>query len=202
MVQDRSFFAIMLKWLYSQGVSMEIRKHFLTITQHKWLVMKHCFAVGLYRQGLMHDLSKYSPIEFWNGCRYYQGDRSPNNAEREDKGYSASWLHHKGRNRHHLEYWIDYDLPPNTGMTGMRMPERYVVEMFCDRMAACKVYQKEAYTQESPWIYYEKSREHLILHPESRALLEDMLQTLAKDGEKAAFLHIRKDILKVTKGDM
>ena len=59
--------------------------------------MKNCFAVGLYRQGLLHDLSKYSWEEFATGVKYYQGNRSPNAAEKEEKGYSAAWLHHKGR---------------------------------------------------------------------------------------------------------
>ena len=91
---------------------MKVWKHFCTITHHKILVMKHCFRIGLYWQGLMHDMSKYSPAEFIPGCRYYQGYRSPNNAEREAKGYSSAWLHHKGRNKHHYEYWIDYGLGP------------------------------------------------------------------------------------------
>ena len=82
--------------------------HLKTITRHKLLVMHYCFRIGLYKQGLLHDLSKYSPVEFLVGCKYYQGDRSPNNAEREETGLSLSWLHHKGRNRHHYEYWIDY----------------------------------------------------------------------------------------------
>ena len=69
--------------------------HFLTITKHKCEVMKNCFAVGLYRQGLLHDLSKYSWEEFAIGVKYYQGNRSPNAAEKEEKGYSAAWLHHK-----------------------------------------------------------------------------------------------------------
>ena len=38
-------------------------RHLHTINHHKWLVLKHCFAVGLYWQGLTHDLSKYSPTE-------------------------------------------------------------------------------------------------------------------------------------------
>ena len=76
--------------------------HFLTITQHKLLVMQNCFRVGLFKQGLLHDLSKYSPAEFLTGVHYYQGDRSPNAAEREEKGYSSAWLHHKGRNKHHF----------------------------------------------------------------------------------------------------
>lgn len=79
--------------------------HLSTINHHKWLVMQHCFKVGLYRQGLLHDLSKYSPVEFLAGVKYYQGFESPNNAERRAIGYSRAWLHHKGRNKHHLEYW-------------------------------------------------------------------------------------------------
>ena len=113
-------------------------QHLLTISKHKAYVAEECFRVGLYRQGLTHDLSKYSPSEFFVGARYYQGDRSPNNAEREDKGYSSAWLHHKGRNKHHYEYWVDYVLLPEGGITyaGNPMPMRYVAEMFCDRIAA------------------------------------------------------------------
>ena len=84
--------------------------HFKTITSHKFLVMKYCFKVGLYKQGFLHDLSKYSPTEFMVGAKYYQGTRSPNNAEREATGVSTSWLHHKGRNKHHFEYWVDYGI--------------------------------------------------------------------------------------------
>ena len=79
---------------------MKAFAHFCTITKHKKLVLKECFRVGLYKQGLLHDMSKYSWTEFRVGCRYYQGTRSPNNAEREEKGYSSAWLHHKGRNKH------------------------------------------------------------------------------------------------------
>lgn len=103
---------------------MKAWKHFCTINHHKMLVMKGCFKVGLYRQGLLHDLSKYSPTEFLVGCKYFQGNMSPNNAEREDKGYSAAWLHHKGRNKHHMEYWIDYGPDKCTGITGMKMPNK------------------------------------------------------------------------------
>ena len=108
--------------------------HFRTITHHKRLVMQGCFRVGLYWQGLTHDLSKYSPTEFLNGARYYQGTRSPNAAEREDKGYSEAWMHHKGRNRHHYEYWTDnYD----KGTTAIQMPFKYALEMLCDYIETC-----------------------------------------------------------------
>ena len=110
---------------------MHIKEHFQTITYHRRLVRQSCFRVGLYWQGLTHDLSKYSLTEFLVGAKYFQGDCSPNNAEKEEKGYSSSWLHHKGRNKHHFEYWIDYSMPGSEGplLIGMKMPLRYVVDV-------------------------------------------------------------------------
>lgn len=170
--------------------------HLKTINHHKKLVMEHCFRLGLYRQGIFHDLSKYYPIEFLAGAKYYQdGKRSPNNAEREVKGYSSSWLHHKGRNKHHLEYWIDYSIEPDHQMCGMKMPVCFVAEMFCDRVAASKNYLGENYTQEAPYQYFLQSRSHYILHPETEALLEKMLLMLKEKGEEETFAWIRTQVL-------
>ena len=170
--------------------------HFCTIRNHKRLVRRGCFKVGLYKQGLLHDLSKYSPVEFLVGCRYYQGDKSPNNAEREKNGCSLAWLHHKGRNKHHLEYWIDYGLDGQRNMTGMKMPVKYVVEMFIDRMSASKNYQKDKYTDESPLLYYEHGKDRYMLHEETRELLERLLHMLADQGEDETFDYIRREVLK------
>lgn len=174
---------------------MKALQHFCTITHHKFLVMKHCFQVGLYRQGLLHDMSKYMPSEFLVGCRYYQGTRSPNNAERESTGCSTAWLHHKGRNKHHYEYWIDYGLN-EPGLTGMKMPKRFVIEMFMDRIAASKIYMKERYTDASPLEYYEKGSASQLIHKDTRRLLEELLNMLAEKGEDYTFAHIKNKILK------
>ena len=123
---------------------MKAWQHFKTITTHKMWVMRYCFKIGLYWQGLTHDLSKYSPTEFLVGMKYYQGDRSPNNAEREDTGMSKSWMHHKGRNKHHFEYWIDYGINCGTIIKGVPMPRRYVAEMIMDRISASRVYLGDA----------------------------------------------------------
>ena len=170
--------------------------HLKTITAHKLRVMKLCFRVGLYRQGLLHDLSKYGPREFWVGVKYYQGHRSPNEIERLEKGYSSAWLHHKGRNRHHLEYWIDYAPELGYRMGGMEMPVNYVVEMFCDRVAACQIYQKERYTDASAWEYYARSSDHYIVHPNTAALLETLLKMLRDEGEEKTVAYIRGEVLK------
>lgn len=175
---------------------MKAWNHFKTITYHKYLVMKGCFKVGLYMQGLLHDLSKYSPSEFLVGAKYYQGNRSPNNAEREDIGYSSAWLHHKGRNKHHYEYWIDYSTRDIAGgMAPAPMPVKYVVEMLMDRIAASKVYNKERYTDSSPWEYYAKGRERVPLHPRTKRLLEKLLRMLSERGETYTFAYIRKKLL-------
>ena len=144
--------------------------HFRTITRHKLLVMKYCFRIGLYKQGLLHDLSKYSPTEFLVGCKYYQGTRSPNNAEREATGVSMSWLHHKGRNRHHFEHWVDYSLDGEHVIMGARMPRKYVAEMVMDRISASRNYLGEEYTYHEPLQYFLKSKEKLwFIHPQRKS---------------------------------
>lgn len=153
--------------------------------------MLHCFRCGMYWQGLTHDLSKLSPVEFWSGAKYYQGNQSPNNVQRRTVGYSAAWLHHKGRNKHHLEYWIDYSMGEDTPMEGMRMPRKYVAEMVCDRMAASKTYLGKAYTDASAYEYYMRGKDHYLLHPDTRAELENCLIKLKDEGEDAVFAYIR-----------
>ncbi len=179
-----------------------IGRHFYTITQHKLLVMRECFKLGLYWQGLLHDLSKYSPSEFWTGVKYYQGNRSPNAAEREEIGFSVAWLHHKGRNKHHFEYWIDFSNDRTKGLVGNKMPLKYVAEMVCDRIAACKVYRGENYTSGAAWEYYAFTKPYItpLLHPETQALLEKLLWMLKEKGEEQTFAYIRRLLKKGTYG--
>lgn len=171
--------------------------HLSTINRHKIMVMKHCFRVGLYWQGLTHDLSKYTPTEFIPGVIFYQGNRSPNNAEREVNGLSKAWLHHKGRNKHHFEYWIDYS--PKLGekvLAGMLMPDKYIVEMFCDRVAASKIYNGDKYTDRDALTYFELGMGHYVMHPHTYQLLYGLLKMLAERGEDYTFRYIRRKILK------
>ena len=174
---------------------MKIWKHFCTITRHRWLVRQGCFRVGLYWQGLVHDLSKYSPAEFWVGARLYQGNRSPNAAEREEKGYSEAWMHHKGRNRHHYEYWTDMS-PVTRDYAAVPMPRKYLVEMVMDRRAACMVYQGKNYTPGSAYTYFDKSRERLLMHEKTRRELGFLLEMLRDQGEKETFRYLRQNVLK------
>ncbi len=170
---------------------MKAWKHFKTITRHKLVVMQGCFRVGLYRQGLTHDLSKYSPAEFLVGARYYQGVRSPNAAEREEKGYSEAWMHHKGRNKHHWEYWNDMNRVTRR-YEPVAMPRKYLVEMVMDRRAACLIYEGEKYTPASALNYYLRSAERYLMHPDTQRELEYVLTMLRDRGEGETFAYLRE----------
>jgi hypothetical protein len=176
---------------------IHIWKHFKTITSHRLKVMKYCFKVGLYFQGLTHDLSKYSWTEFSEGCRYYQGDRSPNNKAREETGISKAWLHHKGRNKHHYEYWVDYDFNSPHFLSGLDMPRKYIAEMVIDRICACEVYQKEKYTQRSAYEYYLKGTNKLwFISDNTKRDLEMLLLMVAEEGRDETFKYIKNVYLK------
>lgn len=166
-------------------------KHFITITKHRHKVIAHCAKAGILWQGLKHDLSKYSPSEFIPGAKYYQGSRSPNEREREVLGCSKAWMHHKGRNRHHYEYWNDYN-PKTKSIENVEMPVRFVIEMFCDRVAASKIYNGKNYKDSDPYIYFLRIKGKNRLHPNTEALLKKLLLMLKDKGEKETFDYIRK----------
>lgn len=166
-------------------------KHFIVITKHRHAVCRHCFKAGIPLRGLLHDLSKYSPTEFFAGAKYYQGNRSPNEKQRELFGYSSAWLHHKGRNRHHFEYWCDVD-PVLKVYKPVKMPVKFFKEMFCDRVAASKIYQGKNYTSAHPYNYFKGGNAASSMHPETAVLLEKTLLMLRDDGEEATFNYLKK----------
>ena len=170
---------------------MHIIKHFITITKHRHLVIKHCAKAGILWQGLRHDLSKYSPAEFITGAKYFQGTRSPNEIEREMYGHSLAWMHHKGRNRHHYEYWNDYN-PYEKKVMPVKMPLKYLVEMFCDRVAASKIYRGDSYTDSHPLEYFNGGKDKMFIHPQTADTLESWLIMLKEKGEKETFEHIKQ----------
>lgn len=165
-------------------------KHFCTITKHRHKVICHCYKCGIFWQGLRHDLSKYSPTEFFAGAKYYLGDRSPTEAERRAIGYSKAWMHHKGRNRHHFEYWTDYNNATHK-LEPVEMPLDFVKEMFCDRVAAGKIYLGDGYTNNNPIEYFERGNAKKSMHPNTAKLLESWLKMLQEEGEKKTFAYIK-----------
>jgi len=156
----------------------KVFKHFGTITKHKWLVFKLAVKAGIPLRGLLHDLSKYSPAEFIEGVKYYNGKRSPNACAKEDYGYSKAWIHHFGRNKHHHQYWHDYDTPNQTPM----MPYKYVVEMICDDLSAGITYMGKDWYPGYQLKYWENRKDRLKVNENLKDLLTEVLTDVEKNG--------------------
>lgn len=156
---------------------MHIIKHFMAVASHRRQVRKLCFKCGLYWRGITHDLSKYSPTEFIEGAIFYTGKTSPITECRRRTGKSLASLHHRGRNPHHIEYWIDKNEP-------VMMPYQYAVESICDRIASGKAYQKGNYTNSQPLNYWYKKLGSTPIHKKTEEFFEHVLTDLSIHGEK------------------
>lgn len=157
---------------------MNIIKHFITITKHKWLVLILCIKAGIPWRGIVHDLSKYSPTEFIESVKYYQGDHSPITKCKKENGYSKAWLHHKGRNKHHYEYWYDREAPDQTPM----IPYQYTVEMICDGLAAGIVYNGKKWTNDLQLKYWNNRKQYAKINPRISNLLTEVYTQISKQG--------------------
>jgi hypothetical protein len=157
-----------------------IWKHIKTVSKHRWIVFRLMCRCGLPLQGAIHDLSKFSATEFIPSAKYFQGNRSPIEAEKEKNGYSKAWMHHKGHNPHHWEYWVDF------GSSGepipAKIPYKYVIEMMCDYVAAGMTYSKEKWTQDEPLRYFDAVLKGRHFHPETERLLRTYLTEISKRG--------------------
>lgn len=152
-----------------------IYKHFKKICVHKYWVSFYCNKAGIFWQGIIHDLSKFSPTEFWESVKYYQGNDSPINACKKDKGYSMAWFHHRGRNKHHYEMWIDdFD----HGGNPLIMPYKYAVELICDYLAAGRTYMGKNFTYKKEYEWWlNKKTDTLTMHP----VIQDFVELVLSD---------------------
>jgi hypothetical protein len=155
-------------------------KHLKTVCKHKKEVFKECRACGIGWQGFIHDLSKFSWVEFASSARHFQGTRSPIEAEKESIGYSKAWLHHKGHNKHHWEYWTDF--ADDGTIIANKIPMKYVIEMICDWIGAGKVYSSDKWTQNEPLRYYFKVRQGRYFNPETEATILQCLHCISDNG--------------------
>ena len=150
-------------------------RHLHTINKHRFKVFILSCKAGIPWRGLVHDLSKYSPTEFWEGVKYFSdGKKSPILSAKLDKGYSIAWLHHKGRNKHHSEFWLDLVAPSKAPV----IPFKYAVEMVCDRVAAAKVYEKKKYSDMSAYYYWNKHRDEEVMNKRIQGFLTEVFELL------------------------
>ena len=161
--------------------------HIKTISNHKRLVRKLCFQAGMYKQGLLHDLSKWSLTELKNGWKYADGTRSPIDIERKNTGSAPSWLHHFFRNKHHYEHYFDASIGKCYDM-----PDKYIIESALDRVAAAKNYQKDKYTQASAFDYFVNSKNDPYRMGYNNCIkLFMILKYFKEDGETITLFNIK-----------
>ena len=153
-------------------------KHLHTINMHKWYVFKLSIKAGIPIRGLLHDLSKYSPAELFESVKYYNGKVSPIKISKEKNGYSKAWLHHKGRNKHHFEYWYDFNCPVKTPI----LPYKYLVELLCDNIAASMVYSKKNYNPSNNLKYFKNRKDLEYINEDIKKVIIDVYEQLIKNG--------------------
>ncbi len=153
--------------------------HLGLVARHKHRVFINCCKCGIPWRGIVHDLSKFTPEELFESVRYYNGHRSPLAIARREKGMSRAWLHHKGRNKHHIEYWQDDDAPEHP-----LMPYKYAVECICDKQAATRTYLGKDYTPDSGLAHWNRSGGKVRGNPKTKAFVEQAFRDIAEHGEK------------------
>jgi len=141
-------------------------------------VFVHCAKCGILFRGLVHDLSKFSPAEFFESAEYYRGSYSPIVACRKEKGVSLAWLHHKGRNRHHIEYWLDPECEEQP-----MMPYKFAVECICDKLAATKIYRGKSYQPSDAIAHWKRIGNKVNGNPRTMKFIETVFSDLSERGE-------------------
>ncbi len=162
----------------STNILLNMLKHITLVTKHRWLVFKFSCKLGIPFRGLMHDLSKFSYDEFWESVKYYNGKVSPISMCKKDKGYSKAWLHHKGRNKHHVQYWVDL------GTKGVApvIPYKYAAEIICDKLSASKTYNGKNWTTSSEYEYWQKEVTRIIINPKMQNFFTEVFIQVKDNG--------------------
>ncbi|MDD6240972.1 MAG: DUF5662 family protein [Eubacteriales bacterium] len=157
-----------------------IFKHLHTVNRHRFLVFLYCTRCGLFWRGLVHDLSKYSPSEFFISARNYTGTKSPiANERKEEHGYSKVFIHHTRKNKHHFEYWVDV----TTGDILLApMPFVYALESCCDMIAASKVYNGKKFNRSLPLAFFTLSSPRSLMHPATKEFIRTVLTRYENSG--------------------
>lgn len=175
---------------------MKFFKHLKKVLTHKINVAHYCFMCGLYKQGIMHDMSKFSPTEFFESVKYFQGTRSPIDACKEINGYSMAWFHHRGRNKHHWEFWVD-DF--EKGFIPKKMPFKYVLEMSCDFLGAARAYMGKDFTMQAEYDWWLKKKEKVKMHEDTLKLISTLMDNMNTNGIESVLKN--KEYLKELKAN-
>lgn len=132
--------------------------------RHRWYMLLECLKVGLVWRGLVHDLSKFRPSEFFAYAQHYFGEGDDPFGET----FPPCWLLHLRRNDHHWQWWVNVTLDGRAEVFPMSPAARQ--EMLCDWKAAGRA---KGHPCTRRW--YAENRDRMLLHPETRKWIEGEL---------------------------
>jgi len=146
---------------------MKYLRYLLYILKHKWYVGKVCFTDGLWIHAITHDLSKFSPREFFAYADKFYGKPTANAREekRRELRFQKAWNHHQNRNKHHWNYWVAVN---GSKQEPVPMPMRYIYQMIADWHGMAD--QRGA----KRWLFYNTARNQMILHQLTRIKVEQI----------------------------
>ena len=172
------------------GMIKNIFGHLKTVLTHKYWVFVYCCKLGIPWQGIKHDMSKFSWTEFSESVKYYQGGKkSPIPVIKAERGYSKAWQHHKGRNKHHYEYWTDNY---SKGTTFIKIPFKYVIELIADWLSAGRTYNGKSFTIDDEIEWWNKWPEKCAINPETVELIDKIFKHIQMFGFESFKRHKQK----------
>ncbi len=150
-------------------------KYLSYVLRHKWYVLVECWKVGIVWRGLIHDLSKFLPSEWFPYANYFYRPRPKQSVgymkpvDSGDAAFDFAWLLHQKRNDHHFQWWI---LPEDDGDTKvLPMSDAARREMLADWRGAGRA---QGYG-DNTLAWYLKNKDKMRLHTNARRKVEAML---------------------------
>lgn len=160
---------------------MKYLRYLSYVLRHKWFVLIECCRLGIIWRGIVHDLSKFRPSEFFPYAEHFFGQGIGISTGRDKTGYYNSaevgktvfqiaWLHHQHRNPHHWQYWVQ--VPDARGFpTYFEMPDTYRKEMLADWRGAGRAQGKGDDVVE----WYTKNKDRMRIPPATTEWIEIQL---------------------------
>lgn len=144
-------------------------KYHWYLLRHRWFVFVECCKVGIPFRGLVHDLSKYLPDEFFPYMYWFYVKKNPDNVRLYEEQFHMAWLRHQKRNPHHWQWWL---LTMDKGQTvRMWMPIRVRKEMLADWRGASRAITGGDNTKQ----WYLNNREFIKVDPITADWIEGRL---------------------------
>jgi hypothetical protein len=146
------------------------------VVRHKWFVLVECVKLGIPLRGLLHDLSKLRPSEWFPYVEFFYGNHHDDSerGQQVQKDFDIAWLLHQKRNPHHWQWWL---LPEDSGdVKVFEMPMGVRKEMLADWRGAGKAQGKKGPGACIEWYVNNKSK--MTLGTETQKWIERQLGTL------------------------